>query len=57
MSEKVYSIHGRGLKLDTKEDIDPYVKELIAANQKSPIEEVHFGGTLLSIAHINVLSV
>ena len=38
---KVYSIHGRGLKLDSKEDIDPYLKELQALTN---VEEIHIGG-------------
>lgn len=38
---KVYSIHGRGLKLDTKEDIEPYLKELQSLGH---VEEIHIGG-------------
>jgi Ran GTPase-activating protein 1 len=38
---KVYSIHGRGLKLDSKEDIEPYLKELQALTS---VEEIHIGG-------------
>ena len=38
---KVYSIHGRGLKLDSKEDIEPYLKELQALTN---VEEIHIGG-------------
>lgn len=38
---KVYSIHGRSLKLDSKDDIDPYLKELQAM---SHVEEIHIGG-------------
>jgi hypothetical protein len=40
-SLKSYSIHGRGLKLDSKEDIEPYLKDLRALKD---VEEVHIGG-------------
>jgi Ran GTPase-activating protein 1 len=40
---RVYSIHGRGLKLDSKEDIEPYLRELQAMTS---VEEIHIGGRL-----------
>lgn len=40
----MYSLHGRGLKLDTKADIEPYLKELQALGH---VEEIHIGGNTL----------
>jgi hypothetical protein len=39
---KVFSIHGLGLKLSTKEDIEPHISLLRA---QPDVEEIHIGGT------------
>ncbi|KAG8820088.1 hypothetical protein FRC17_010256 [Serendipita sp. 399] len=41
---KVYSIHGKGLKLNTREDIEPYLAELKGIPD---VEEIHIGGNTL----------
>ncbi|KAG8815444.1 hypothetical protein FRC19_001028 [Serendipita sp. 401] len=41
---KVYSLHGKGLKLNTKEDIEPYLSELKGIPD---VEEIHIGGNTL----------
>lgn len=42
---KVFSLQGKGLKLDTRADIEPHLKDLDPA----VIEEVHFGGNTIGI--------
>ncbi|KAG6891510.1 hypothetical protein C0992_005043 [Termitomyces sp. T32_za158] len=44
-SSRVLSISGRGLKLDTRVDIEP----LLATVDPTVIEEVHFGGNTLGV--------
>ncbi|KAG6903158.1 hypothetical protein C0995_004705 [Termitomyces sp. Mi166 len=44
-SSRILSISGRGLKLDTRADIEP----LLAAVDPTVIEEVHFGGNTLGV--------
>lgn len=41
----VLSIHGRGLKLDTKADLELYINGIDA----SKVEEVHFGGNTIGV--------
>lgn len=52
-SLKTYSIHGRGLKLNTKEDIEPYLKDLRALKD---VEEIHIGGKGRCVPKNNVIS-
>jgi Ran GTPase-activating protein 1 len=40
---KIFSIQGKGLKLDTRADIEPVLKDIDPAN----IEEIHFGGNTI----------
>ncbi|CAL1712453.1 unnamed protein product [Somion occarium] len=42
---KVFSLHGRGLRLDTKADIEPY----LTGFDPALIEEIHLGGNTLGI--------
>ena len=44
-SSRVLSINGRGLKLDTRADIEPF----LAAVDPTVIEEIHFGGNTLGV--------
>ncbi|KAF5315088.1 hypothetical protein D9619_007357 [Psilocybe cf. subviscida] len=44
-SSKILSLHGKGLKLNTRADIEPYLKDL----DPVVIEEVHFGGNTIGI--------
>jgi Ran GTPase-activating protein 1 len=41
----ILSLHGRGLTLDTKADIAPFLSNVDATK----IEEVHFGGNTLGV--------
>ena len=41
----IFSIHGRGLKLDTREDIAP----ILAEHDPALVEEIHFGGNTIGI--------
>ncbi|CAG7852221.1 SubName: Full=Probable ran GTPase activating protein 1 {ECO:0000313/EMBL:CCA67638.1} [Serendipita indica DSM 11827] len=43
-SKKVFSLQGKGLKLTTKEDIEPHLKELRSMPE---VEEIHIGGNTL----------
>ncbi|KAK4053659.1 Ran GAP Rna1 [Microbotryomycetes sp. JL201] len=43
---RVFSLQGRVLKLDTRESIEPYLKDL---EQVSDLEEVRFGGNTLGV--------
>ena len=42
----VFSIHGQGLKLNTRADIEPHLKKL---KEMKDVEEVHFGGNTLGV--------
>ncbi|KAG6850339.1 hypothetical protein H0H93_014612 [Arthromyces matolae] len=44
-SSKILSLHGRGLKLDNRADIEP----LLTAVDPTVIEEIHFGGNTLGV--------
>ncbi|KAG6916319.1 hypothetical protein DXG01_007369 [Tephrocybe rancida] len=44
-SSKVLSLNGRGLKLNTRADIEP----LLAAVDPTVIEEIHFGGNTIGV--------
>lgn len=45
-NSKVFSIHGKGLKLDTAKDIEPYLAELKAMPE---VEVIRFGGNTLGV--------
>jgi Ran GTPase-activating protein 1 len=45
-AQKVFSLEGKGLKLDTAEDIEPHIKDLLA---DEAVEEVRFQGNTLGI--------
>ncbi|KAI5121158.1 hypothetical protein M0805_007155 [Coniferiporia weirii] len=45
-SPRSFSIHGRGLKLNTRADIEPHLETLRATKD---VEEVHFGGNTLGV--------
>ena len=42
---KIFSIDGKGLKLDTREDIAPILKDV----NPEVIEEIHFGGNTIGV--------
>ncbi|QRV83124.1 Ran GTPase-activating protein [Ceratobasidium sp. AG-Ba] len=50
---RVFTIHGKGLKLTTREDIEPHLKELRAIKD---LEEIHFGGNTLGIEACEALA-
>ncbi|KAG8722795.1 hypothetical protein FRC09_005680 [Ceratobasidium sp. 395] len=50
---KVFTIHGKGLSLTTREDIEPHLKELRAIKD---LEEVHFGGNTLGVGACEALA-
>lgn len=41
-----FSLHGQGLKLNTRADIEPHLKAL---RELKDVEEVHFGGNTLGV--------
>jgi Ran GTPase-activating protein (RanGAP) involved in mRNA processing and transport len=45
MASKVLSLHGKGLKLDTKSDVEPWIKDL----DPTTIEEIHMGGNTFGV--------
>jgi len=45
-SEKVFSLHGQGLKLDSAEDLEKHIKPL---RDNEHVEEVLFGGNTLGV--------
>ena len=45
VTAKVFSLQGKGLKLDTRADIDPYLHGV----DPTRIEEIHLGGNTLGI--------
>jgi Ran GTPase-activating protein 1 len=42
---KILSLHGRGLKLDTRADIEP----LLTGLDPTTLEEIHFGGNTIGV--------
>ncbi|KAF8635370.1 hypothetical protein AX15_000375 [Amanita polypyramis BW_CC] len=45
ITTKVFSLQGRGIKLDTRADIEPYLQGV----DPTKIEEIHFGGNTLGV--------
>ncbi|CAE6436238.1 unnamed protein product [Rhizoctonia solani] len=43
---RVFTIHGKSLTLSTREDIEPYIKQM---REIKDLEEVHFGGNTLGV--------
>ena len=52
-SEKVFSLEGKGLKLDTAADVEPHVAPL---RHNSVVEEVRLGGNTLGIGASKALA-
>lgn len=48
----VYSLHGKGLKLDTRADIEPYLREI----KPEVLEEIHLGGNTIGIEAAQALA-
>ncbi|KAF8195408.1 hypothetical protein BJ912DRAFT_1056657 [Pholiota molesta] len=44
-SSTIFTLHGKGLKLDTRADIEPYLKDV----DPTIIEEIHFGGNTIGV--------
>lgn len=42
---KIFTIHGKSLKLNTRADIEPHLKDV----DPTLIEEIHFGGNTLGV--------
>lgn len=51
-STKVFSLEGRGLKLDTAEDLEPHIAELRAMDD---VEEVRMLGNTLGVGACKLL--
>lgn len=49
---KVFSLHGEGLKLDTRADIEPHLRGV----DPTKIEEIHFGGNTLGVEAAEALA-
>ncbi|KAF8323127.1 putative ran GTPase activating protein 1 [Clavulina sp. PMI_390] len=47
MSSRSFSIKGKGIKFDTKADIEPYLKQIL--DIPGGVEEIHFGGNTLGV--------
>jgi Ran GTPase-activating protein 1 len=45
MSTKILSLQGKGLKLDSRADIEPWIRDV----DPSILEEVHFGGNTIGV--------
>lgn len=50
----IFSIHGKGLKLTTAQDAEPYVKALEEMGQA--VERIHLGGNTLGIEACEALA-
>ena len=48
---KIFSLQGRGLKLDTRADIEPYLKDV-----PTTIEEIHLGGNTIGVEAAEALA-
>ncbi|KAF9046081.1 hypothetical protein BJ165DRAFT_1345554 [Panaeolus papilionaceus] len=44
-TSKIFSLHGKSLKLDSREDIEPYLKDV----DPKTVEEIHFGGNTIGV--------
>jgi Ran GTPase-activating protein 1 len=51
-STKIFSLEGRGLKLDTAEDLEPHIAALRAMDD---VEEVHMLGNTLGVGACKLL--
>ncbi|PCH39884.1 RNI-like protein [Wolfiporia cocos MD-104 SS10] len=51
MSSRIFSLQGRGLKLDTRADIEPYLKDV-----PTTIEEIHLGGNTIGVEAAQALA-
>ena len=51
-NSKVLSIHGKSLKLDTRADLEPWIKDV----DPTIIEQVHFGGNTLGVEAAQALA-
>lgn len=50
---KIYTLPGKGLKLNTREDFAPYAKEIEAIQD---LEEIHVGGHTLGVGACQALA-
>lgn len=48
----IYSIHGKGLKLDSRADIEPYLREI----NPEVLEEIHLGGNTVGVEAAQALA-
>ena len=48
---KVFSLQGKGLKLNTRADIEPYLKDVPIT-----IEEIHLGGNTIGVEAAEALA-
>ncbi|TFY54523.1 hypothetical protein EVJ58_g8811 [Rhodofomes roseus] len=48
---KIFSLHGRGLKLNTRADIEPHLKDV-----PTTIEEIHLGGNTIGVEAAETLA-
>lgn len=44
-ASKILSLHGKGLKLDTRQDLEPWLKDV----DPTIIEEIHLGGNTIGV--------
>lgn len=52
MTSKILSLHGKGLKLDSRADVEPLLKDCDAAS----VEEVHLGGNTIGVEAAEALA-
>lgn len=52
-TSRIFSLAGRGLKLNTRADIEPHLQVLRSIDQ---VEEVHFGGNTLGVEACEALA-
>lgn len=51
-SSKILTVNGKSLKLDSREDIEPWIKDV----DPTIIEEVHFGGNTIGVEAAKALA-
>ncbi|PSR71993.1 hypothetical protein PHLCEN_2v12203 [Hermanssonia centrifuga] len=52
LNPTIFSLHGKGLKLNTRADIEPYLRDVNPAI----VEEIHFGGNTVGIEAAEALA-
>ena len=54
MASRSFSMHGKGIKFETRESIEPYLKEIRSI--PGGVEEIHLGGNTFGVEPCKALA-